>query len=246
MAIQRENMSMATKAQMLKAMLDLQNTLNSKITDDWRAMNRPWYRAIWTENAETMGHVGWKWWKNETMDVRQVQIELVDIFHFALSSLLQEYGSTEDVLKHNEFVDILMNVDPLSNADVNKEDILEEVEAFVVEVLVEKVFTIKAAKSLAKLMAMTGLGTLDLFLNYIGKNALNIFRQDNGYNVKGSGEYIKIWHGEEDNVWLAKVLDEIVFAKPEGEGVFDPEAVFPAVFGRMNEIYIGVKANAGK
>ena len=38
---------------------------------------------------------------------------------------------------------------------------------------------------------------------YIGKNALNEFRQLNGYK---DGTYIKIWNGKEDNVIMQEIL----------------------------------------
>ena len=38
---------------------------------------------------------------------------------------------------------------------------------------------------------------------YVGKNVLNVFRQDHGYKA---GTYIKIWNGREDNEHLVEVL----------------------------------------
>ena len=55
---------------------------------DWRGQGYPWYRAIWVECAELLDHYGWKWWKHQTPDLEQVQLELVDIWHFGLSDLL--------------------------------------------------------------------------------------------------------------------------------------------------------------
>ena len=47
---------------------------------------------------------------------------------------------------------------------------------------------------------------------YIGKNVLNGFRQNNGYN---SGEYRKLWQGREDNEHLIEVLEELEVAPSE-------------------------------
>ena len=44
----------------------------------------------------------------------------------------------------------------------------------------------------------------DLFKHYVGKNVLNVFRQDHGYKA---GTYIKIWEGREDNEHLVDVLE---------------------------------------
>jgi len=46
----------------------------------------------------------------------------------------------------------------------------------------------------------------ELFRQYVGKNTLNFFRQDHGYK---DGSYIKMWHGEEDNEILAKLVNEL-------------------------------------
>jgi len=45
-----------------------------------------------------------------------------------------------------------------------------------------------------------------LYKNYIGKNVLNMFRQDHGYK---NGTYQKFWDGEEDNEVLARLLRNI-------------------------------------
>jgi len=43
----------------------------------------------------------------------------------------------------------------------------------------------------------------DLYSQYVGKNVLNMFRQDNGYK---EGTYKKIWDGKEDNEYLVDIL----------------------------------------
>jgi len=50
------------------------------------------------------------------------------------------------------------------------------------------------------------LSFLELNKLYIGKNVLNLFRQDNGYK---EGTYIKIWNGEEDNIHMIRILDTL-------------------------------------
>ena len=75
--------------QQIATMLDMQNDINSKIDPDWKDKERPWDRAIWVEAAEMMDHIGYKWWKHQGIDIYQVQLELVDIWHFALSMYLE-------------------------------------------------------------------------------------------------------------------------------------------------------------
>ena len=44
----------------------------------------------------------------------------------------------------------------------------------------------------------------DLYVSYIGKNVLNFFRQDNGYQ---NGTYKKLWSGKEDNEHLVELVE---------------------------------------
>ena len=46
----------------------------------------------------------------------------------------------------------------------------------------------------------------DIYSLYIGKNCLNQFRQDNGYK---DGTYIKIWDGEEDNIFMHNAINKM-------------------------------------
>jgi len=46
----------------------------------------------------------------------------------------------------------------------------------------------------------------ELYSQYVGKNVLNIFRQDYGYK---KGTYIKIWDGREDNEHLVDIIDSL-------------------------------------
>ena len=79
----------------------MQDAMNSRVSETWRTNNYEWYRAIWVECAEMLDHHGWKWWKHQEIDVPQVQLELVDIFHFGLSLRLMQ----EDDL--NKIIDTL-------------------------------------------------------------------------------------------------------------------------------------------
>ncbi len=52
----------------------------------------------------------------------------------------------------------------------------------------------------------------ELYRQYVGKNVLNFFRQDNGYK---EGTYVKVWEGREDNEHLVEVMDALDLTKPE-------------------------------
>jgi len=46
----------------------------------------------------------------------------------------------------------------------------------------------------------------ELYEIYVGKNVLNMFRQDNGYK---EGTYNKMWNGREDNEYLADIMKQL-------------------------------------
>src|SRR5690606_16358645 len=51
-----------------------------------------------------------------------------------------------------------------------------------------------------------GMDEEELYRQYIGKNVLNFFRQDNGYK---QGTYVKIWNGLEDNEYLVQIMNQL-------------------------------------
>jgi hypothetical protein len=46
----------------------------------------------------------------------------------------------------------------------------------------------------------------ELYRHYVGKNVLNLFRQDNGYK---EGTYHKLWQGREDNEHLMELMKQL-------------------------------------
>lgn len=177
----------------LKVMMELQDAMNTRVNEDWRQKNFEWYRAIWIECAELLDHYGWKWWKHQSPDVEQVKLELIDIWHFGLSILLQKNVSAPVILveleeafgseKHDYFQDVL--------------------ESFAAYTLMEKDFSIPLFVALLELMDMS---FEDLYRGYVGKNVLNFFRQDHGYK---EGSYQKLWGGKEDNEHLVELVQTL-------------------------------------
>jgi len=180
----------ATLTSQLNTMLALQDKMNQRVHSDWRAQNFAWYRAIWTEGAETIEHYGWKWWKKQTPDRPQVCMELVDIWHFGLSILILEERSVADI------------VAILANTDTEEGDFPSLLERFTETTMRTRSFDVS---EFSQLLASMEMSLDDLYLQYIGKNVLNFFRQDHGYK---DGSYQKIWGGREDNEHLVDVLRE--------------------------------------
>jgi dimeric dUTPase (all-alpha-NTP-PPase superfamily) len=180
----------------LKEMLSRQEQLNMKINSQWRDENFPWYRAIWVECAELMEHTDWKWWTEKSTDIRQAHLELVDIWHFGLSALLQrnEDGmvrKTSDIIMEKDF--------PADN--VIYSCCRTALEDFTLQTLLTKDFKLS---SFLHLKNACNLSFNGLYKLYMGKNILNEFRIQNGYKT---GSYFKIWkNGREDNDAMMDII----------------------------------------
>ena len=180
--------------QQILTMLALQDSMNQRIHPQWRQQGNAWYRAIWVECAELLDHFGWKWWKKQEPDTEQVSLELIDIWHFGLSSLLEQEASV-DTLSDRIAEEMA--------AATGSGDFRADVETFAGHVLQSRAFDIQG---FARLMAGVGLSFDQLYSGYIGKNVLNFFRQDHGYK---DGTYRKTWAGKEDNEHLVEALVEL-------------------------------------
>jgi dimeric dUTPase (all-alpha-NTP-PPase superfamily) len=180
--------------QQISTMLDLQDSMNSKVKDDWRAQNFEWYRAIWIECAELLDHHGWKWWKKQQPDVNQIALELVDIWHFGLSLLLLKDQSQEAIC--DSVITAFNEVEAAGDFAVSLEE-------FTANTLVTKDFDINGFVSLVKGINMQ---FNQLYIAYVGKNVLNFFRQDHGYQ---DGSYHKQWGGKEDNEHLVEIVAKL-------------------------------------
>lgn len=178
------------QAQIL-TMLTLQDSMNCKVHPQWREQGYEWYRAIWVECAELMDHYGWKWWKKQQPDVEQVQLELIDIFHFGLSSLLAKNIPVEQ---------LSVELETALRVRYEKKEFRLALEDFVQLTLNQRGFNVDA---FVQLMASAELGFHALYRGYVGKHVLNFFRQDNGYK---DGSYIKNWAGREDNEHLVDLM----------------------------------------
>lgn len=194
-------MNSAIAAAPARTMLQLQAAMNSKVDPEWVAARYPYLRAVVVEAAEAIEHHGWKWWKKQLMDLPQLQMEVIDIWHFILSELLlRQQGDVEAALPqltdwhyeaHIEFDGQNIAIDALSLLDK-----------------LELLAALSAARRIdlslfAAIMKDCQLDWTSLFRQYVGKNVLNFFRQDNGYK---EGHYQKLWNGREDNEILVDIM----------------------------------------
>lgn len=187
--------------QQIKIMLELQNSMNTKVNASWQQQGYEWYRAIWVECAELMDHYGWKWWKKQSPDTEQVALELIDIWHFGLSILLQS-GAKPELLTAQIQNQLVISTD--------EQDFRLDLEKFVAATLGDRQFHIGL---FGRLMAGVDMSFDQLYRGYVGKNLLNFFRQDHGYK---DGSYRKHWHdGREDNEHLVEAAQSLDASKPE-------------------------------
>ena len=197
-----------------KIMLSLQNSMNTKVDKNWVEARYPYLRAVAIEGAEAIEHHGWKWWKKQDKDLPQLQMELIDIWHFVLSEiLLRSSGSDKAALEVLQEALSLANDQNSINFDqqsyeIEKIDLLGKLE-LLIAVSVSRRIEIAL---FAAIMADCDLNWTELFRQYVGKNVLNMFRQDNGYK---EGTYTKVWNGREDNEYLVEIIHKLDPASAE-------------------------------
>lgn len=201
----KKGMCMLTKAQ-LNTMLTLQDNMNKKVNPDWINAGYGYLRAAMVESVEAIEHHGWKWWKAQHKDLPQLQMECVDIWHFALSHLLiahnGEVAATAVALEN----ELIANHQSLTfDGDdyiFGQSDLLANLE-LMAGLAAAKRFDVSL---FLRIIEQCEMSSDELFRQYVGKNILNFFRQDHGYK---EGTYIKEWHGREDNEHLVEVLNAL-------------------------------------
>lgn len=190
-------------AQQLATMLDLQQKMNAKVNPEWINAGYGFMRAAMVESVEAIEHHGWKWWKAQEKDLPQLQMECVDIWHFALSHILIEYQSDVEA-SAKVIAQQLSESETALTFDGNiyefaQQDLLNNLE-LMTGLAAAKRFNVSLFMTI---IAQCEMSTDTLFEQYVGKNILNFFRQDHGYK---EGTYIKEWAGREDNEHLVDVL----------------------------------------
>ncbi len=191
--------------QQAEIMLSLQAAMNSKVDPDWIAAKYPYLRAVVIEGAEAIEHHGWKWWKKQDKDLAQLQMELIDIWHFVLSEILLDQAGDE-----SKSLDRLLQM--LATAHQQAE-ISFDSQTYALEQLdliskLELLIALSASRRIelavfASIMKDSEMDWTNLYCQYVGKNVLNFFRQDNGYK---EGSYQKMWRGREDNEYLVDIM----------------------------------------
>ena len=168
-----------------------------------------WLRCIHMEVAELIESTPWKHWKNinSDPDMNNIHVELVDIWHFLMSYILQE----TNVPKAVSLVNTHCIYEAAKDVDVNL--MVKEAEKLSYISLAIDTGNMPSFSGIERFIdqffrccKISGLSFMWLQKLYIGKNCLNQFRQDNGYK---EGHYIKVWNGNEDNVVMVSLLEKM-------------------------------------
>lgn len=185
----------------LREMLRLQDQVNAKINPAWRSAGNKFSRAVLVEAVEAIDHHGWKWWSKQTPNLGQLRLELVDIWHFALSMVLVRHdgdlAASAAFVERNWAVDISSEI--LGATVEAPRNLLERLE----RLAGLAAFGHFSFGTFSAACADVELPFERLFREYVAKNVLNHFRQDHGYKA---GTYQKLWAGREDNEHLFEIL----------------------------------------
>ena len=178
----------------LNTMLTLQDGMNRKVNPQWLSANYAYLRAAMIESVEGIEHHGWKWW------------------HFALSSIIIQFEGDIEQSSSTIAQQLASNTSSVTfdgkDYDFTRLDILDNLQ-LMAGLCAANRFDVPL---FIKIVEQAEMNADELYRQYVGKNVLNFFRQDNGYK---EGSYLKLWNGREDNEHLVDVLNALDIALPD-------------------------------
>ena len=222
---------MMTNIEYIKEMFMLQQKLNNETngigwengyTKNDRIIN--WKRCMYMESAELIDSFNWKHWKdiNKATDWENATIEIVDIWHFVMSLLLEDYKTNnrgdidklvKDVIDVQGFERFSKEPENRENADIM--EVINDIESIIHKTTKSRIDLFDGLlKAYFAMSLKCGVNLKILYKFYIAKNVLNQFRQDNGYK---EGTYKKIWGNQEDNEVMLDILSNTAVS---GEGLY--------------------------
>lgn len=207
----------------METMCSLQAEANTKMAgSDW-LLNTDKYdyaSAIRDEVVEAAVSAGWRpWWRgagpDTELDINNLHLELVDIYHFHMSLLMQELATPEPSTESGTGSGPESGVDlpriqkasaahlagvweyGLGAPNVGKINL----NTYLGTVLTQG--AVSATWHLFRTMAQAGLDLSRLYRYYVAKNALNLFRTNLGYKQDRS---VKYWEPNvEDNYYVMEL-----------------------------------------
>ncbi len=199
-----------TKEQLI-TMLELQMKMDSSIKTDVPFSHRDYLRAACLEASEAIDHHGWKWWKHQKKNLAQLQMELIDIWHFYFSTYL--FRDNLDISSAQKTLDYDLNND---NSKIMLDNKIYELLHMTTLEKLDLLIGLSAVKRTEPIVLMSlcldcELSPSEIFKQYVQKNTLNLFRQANGYNL---GTYKKVWNDKEDNETLVELAAQLNSTDP--------------------------------
>ena len=194
--------------QRMKEMFNLQNKLNiATCGEDWKSGKTEegneisWNMCIYMEAVEAIDSFQWKHWKdiNAEPDWENLKVELVDIWHFLMSEIMRL--DTVSVIKDLDFMEpknttengiIITHLEEIIKMSISQ----KHKDDYDITDLTHLFF---------EMLSDVGMSIDELYIGYVVKNQLNIFRQNNGYK---EGTYEKIWDSIEDNIVALNIMEE--------------------------------------
>jgi dimeric dUTPase (all-alpha-NTP-PPase superfamily) len=172
-----------------------------------------WRRCIVMETAELIDSFPWKHWKSIAggIDLENIRIEMVDIWHFVMSLVLRKKRPEEAAKMALEAMResrIRLPERWSEKENARLDELLAPFEDLMAMALVKEesdAYFFELLEKFWECVDAVGMDFDELYRLYIGKNALNQFRQMHGYK---EGTYRKIWHGREDNAVMQAILAE--------------------------------------
>ncbi|RUO48011.1 dUTPase [Pseudidiomarina donghaiensis] len=190
-----------------RQLVDMQIAFNQVIDPSYPEnpqVKRDDIKAILVELGEYFEHTAYKWWKKQTPDWAQANMELIDILHFAISDAIENAYNAKHQAPAEAVAQLILHA---AKANESMADGKELIAALAADGSAQKPLQC-GQQFFVKLMAalVDAYGDANtVYLTYVGKNALNNLRQQRGYK---QGTYIKMWQGREDNEVMIALLGE--------------------------------------
>lgn len=185
--------------------------------------------AMISEAMEMLDNIPWKHWGKDTfVNTGNMKTEAIDIIHFvmAIAKVYQDrtgrninyifqsnsldfgefnpkigpdelFDITTEYISHATLLGSMFNLSFSGNSSVDNKYI------YVLEILDEIREVIHLSFKI--LFVLFNYQAIDVLKDYVVKNTLNRFRKEHGY---AEGDYVKIWHGKEDNDFVADLIKD--------------------------------------
>ena len=216
---------------LIKEMFKKQNEFNEYTIKNWKKANLNWRRAIWLECAEAVESTDWKWWKKSPTDEENLKVELVDIWHFIMSYIMVHKKAIAERPKDYNYLFMKADEKKVKNLKIN--DMFEDLVKLTLEdENPDHKFIIFIFMNI---WYKLGYNINDLYKNYMIKNCLNVFRQDNGYK---DGTYIKMWTKSD-----GKKYEDNVIAWDISDTLNLDVNFFNNLYKKLNDFYKNMKKN---